>query len=100
VTIKGSTAVTEELARAYPEETVVAQLKQLYKTELERALEEADKLLPHYRSVVDARTYACDHAKLRLAAAYSQDDSLSVRALERSLKYVLKQQRVFAGTVD
>ena len=97
MTIKGSAAVTEDLARVYTEETVVEQFKQLYRNEINRAIEEANGLLPQYRDRVDATTYARDHTKLLLVAAYLHDDSMSVHALEKSLKYVLKQQQVFTG---
>jgi len=100
VTIKGSVAVIGELVRAYPQEVVLAQLKKLYRTELDEAIAEANKLLPRYRTVVEAQAYARARAGLMLVAAYSQDDSMGVRALERSLKYVRKQQRAFAETND
>lgn len=73
------------------------QLKQVYRTELRRAIAEVSELLPRYRRAVDVSTYARDHAKLKLVEAYSHDDSVSVRVLERALKYVLKQQRLFTG---
>ncbi len=100
MTIRGSASVTKDLARVYPEETVVAQLKRLYRSEINRAIEEASGLLPQYRGRVDATTYARDHAKLLLVAAYLHDNSMSVHALEKSLKYVLKQQQVFTGVLS
>lgn len=100
MTIRSSTAVVEELVQVYPQEVVLPQLKQLYRQEIDEAIGEALRLLSAYRTRVDERT--CDHerAKLMLVEAYTRDDSVSFRSLEASLKYVLKRQRLFAGTAS
>lgn len=76
---------------------VLPQLKQLYKEEIAEAIGEAIRLLPTYCARVDERTGNREHAKLMLVEAYLRDDSMSLRSLEASLKYVLKRQRLFAS---
>lgn len=97
MTIRSSTAVIEELVQVYPNEVVLPQLKQLYREEINEAIGEATRLLPTYCARVDGRTSNRERAKLMLVEAYLHDDSMSLRSLEASLKYVLKRQKLFAS---
>jgi hypothetical protein len=96
MSLRGCANVIDDLVQFYPEDVVVKQLEQLYRTEIRGVIGELGELLPHYRSWVDEQTYELEQAKVRLVEAYEREGTMSVRALETSLKYLLKKRRAFA----
>jgi len=96
MSLRGCTAVIDDLVQVYPEDVVVKQLNQVYREQIRQVVGDIDDLLPHYRARVDAPTYELEHAKVRLIEAWEVEGTMSVRALEASLKYLLKKQRAFA----
>lgn len=89
----------DDLVQRYPENLVVGQLRQLYKREIERVIEEIGDLLPDYRARVDENTYELERAKVMLVKAYGREGTLGIHGLEASLKYLLKTQRVLTEAV-
>ena len=73
-------------------EVVVEQLKNVYIAEIHLILEELDKLLPSYRTLVDSRTYERAREKIMLMTAWVADKAMSVHALATSLDYLVEQQ--------
>lgn len=96
MSLRGCANVIDDLIQCYPEDVVVKQLEQLYRTEIRGVIGEIGELLPHYRSWVDEWTYEFERAKVRLVEAYEREGTMSVHTLETSLKYLLRKQRAFA----
>lgn len=97
MSIRGCTAVIDDLVQAYPEDVVVAQLKQVYREQIEQVVAELGDLLLRYRGQVDAPTFELERAKVRLVQAWGDEGTMGVRGLEAALKYLLKKQRTLAG---
>ena len=97
MSLRGCGAVLDDLVQVYSEDVVVEQLKQVYREQIRQAAGEIGDLLPHYRARVDAPTYELERAQVRLIQAWEDEGSMDARALEASLKYLLKKQRVFAA---
>lgn len=89
----GSTAVINELIQAYPVGEVVEHLEQLYRKKIKQVGLEVEFLLWHYRTRVDAKLYEQERAKVRYVQACEAEGTLSVRALEASLKCLLQQRQ-------
>jgi len=98
--VRGSAAVVDDLVQRYPGEMILEQLRELYRAEIDWVIREIYRLLPDYRSRVDGETYSCDRAKLMLVRAYLCSAPMTVESLETSLKYLLKQQQLFAGALN
>ena len=96
MSLRGCAKVIDDLVQFYPEDVVVKQLEQLYRTEIRGVIGEIGELLPCYHRCVDEQTYELERAKVILVEAYEREGTMSVRALKTSLKYLLKKQRAFA----
>lgn len=83
-----------------PTQAVPEQLKRQYGAEVSRAIEEVVRLLPSYRTVVDSKTYERDRAGVMLVVAYVAEGEMGVRALPRSLNYLLKQEERFTAALQ
>ena len=97
MSIRGCTAVIDDLVQAYPTDTVVAQLERVYREQIRQVVREIDELLPRYRTHVDVPTYEFERAKLMLVQAWEGEGAMGVRGLEASLKYLLKKRQTFAS---
>lgn len=97
MSIKGCTAVIDDLVQVYLKDTVVPQLERVYRKQIRQVVREIDELLPRYRTHVDAPTYEFERAKMMLVQAWEGEGAVGVRGLEASLKYLLKKQQAFAS---
>lgn len=52
MSIRGCTAVIDDLVQTYPEDVVVEQPKKVYREQIRQAVEEIDRLLLHYHTQV------------------------------------------------
>ena len=99
----GRSEVVTKLAQEYPREAVLERLKELYRAELYRVIEELGELLPRYRVGVSRRLYNREKADLQSVKAYLSDElstELSLKSLEASLKYLLQKQLRLTETLE
>lgn len=96
MSIRGCSAVIDDLVQAYPEDVVVEQLRQVYRDQIRQVAREIDDLLPRYRKQVDMPTYELERAKVMLVQAWESESTMGVQALEASLKYLLKKQQALS----
>jgi hypothetical protein len=96
--VRGSAAIIKQLVGVYPQDVVTAQLRQLYEKQIEYVIKQIYDLLPGYRARVDETTYGRERERFMALLERACEDDLSVEGLEATLKHLLAQQRVFAGT--